>query len=98
MTVIEIGIIAALVIYGIFVAVISVKATQTTSTSGDYLVAGRNVGAITLLATVTLSIWSALSFYGYGASLYRDGIGYWIGAMGACFGVPMVPSGVSSRS
>ena len=85
MTVIEIGIIAALVIYGIFVAVISVKATQTTSTSGDYLVAGRNVGAITLLATVTLSIWSALSFYGYGASLYRDGIGYWIGAMGACF-------------
>ena len=82
---IVIGVIAALVIYGIFVAVISVKASQTTSTSGDYLVAGRNVGTITLLATVTLSIWSALAFYGYGASLYRDGIGYWIGAMGACF-------------
>ena len=85
MNFIVIGVIAALVIYGIFVAVISVKASQTTSTSGDYLVAGRNVGTITLLATVTLSIWSALAFYGYGASLYRDGIGYWIGAMGACF-------------
>ena len=85
MNFIVIGDIAALVIYGIFVAVISVKASQTTSTSGDYLVAGRNVGTITLLATVTLSIWSALAFYGYGASLYRDGIGYWIGAMGACF-------------
>ena len=85
MNFIVIGVIAALVIYGIFVAVISVKASQTTSTSGDYLVAGRNVGPITLLATVTLSIWSALAFYGYGASLYRDGIGYWIGAMGACF-------------
>lgn len=85
MNFIVIGVIAALVIYGIFVAVVSVKASQTTSTSGDYLVAGRNVGTITLLATVTLSIWSALAFYGYGASLYRDGIGYWIGAMGACF-------------
>ena len=85
MNIIVIGVIAALVIYGIFVAVISVKASQTTSTSGDYLVAGRNVGTITLLATVTLSIWSALAFYGYGASLYRSGIGYWMGAMGACF-------------
>lgn len=85
MNFIVIGIIVALVIYGIFVFVISAKAQQTTSTSTDYLVAGRNVGTITLLATVTLSIWSALAFYGYGASLYRDGIGYWIGAMGACF-------------
>ena len=85
MNFIVIAVSAPLVIYRIFVAVISVKASQTTSTSGDYLVAGRNVGTITLLATVTLSIWSALAFYGYGASLYRDGIGYWIGAMGACF-------------
>lgn len=85
MNFVTIGIIVALVIYGIFVFGISAIASKTTSTSSDYLVAGRNVGTITLLATVTLSIWSALAFYGYGAGLYRQGIGYWIGAMGACF-------------
>ncbi|WP_352408647.1 sodium:solute symporter family protein [Lawsonibacter hominis] len=85
MNVIVIGIVAALVLYGVFVFGISVKASKTTSTSTDYLVAGRNVGTITLVATVALSIWSALAFYGYGAGLYRQGIGYWIGAMGACF-------------
>lgn len=86
MNIIAIGVIIALVVYGVFVAVISVKASKSTgSSSSEYLVAGRNVGTITLLATVMLSIWSALSFYGYGAALYRDGIGYWIGAMGACF-------------
>lgn len=85
MNVITIGVIIALVVYGIFVFVISAKASKSTGTSTDYLVAGRNVGTITLLATVTLSIWSALAFYGYGAGLYRAGIGYWIGAMGACF-------------
>lgn len=82
---IAIGIIIALVLYGVFVAVISVKASSTTKTGADYLVAGRNVGTITLLATVTLSIWSALAFFGYGAGLYRSGVGYYIGAMGACF-------------
>ncbi len=85
MNFVTIGIIVALVIYGIFVFGISAIASKTTSTSSDYLVAGRSVGTITLLATVTLSIWSALAFYGYGAGLYRQGIGYWIGAMGACF-------------
>lgn len=85
MNVILIGVIVALVLYGVFVFVISAKASKTTSTSTDYLVAGRNVGTITLLATVMLSIWSALAFFGYGAGLYRSGIGYWIGAMGACF-------------
>ena len=85
MDIITIGVIVALIIYGIFVAVISAKASKSTSTSADYLVAGRNVGTITLLATVCLSIWSALAFYGYGAGLYRQGIGYFAGAMGGCF-------------
>lgn len=82
---IVIGVIVALILYGVFVFGISAKASKTTSTSTDYLVAGRNVGTITLVATVALSIWSALAFYGYGAGLYRSGTGYWIGAMGACF-------------
>jgi SSS family solute:Na+ symporter len=85
MNTITLGVIVALVIYGVFVFVISARATKTTDSSTDYLVAGRNVGTVALLATVMLSIWSALAFYGYGAGLYRAGIGYWIGAMGACF-------------
>ena len=86
MSTVTIGVIIALVVYGIFVFVISARATKKTgSSSGEYLVAGRSVGTITLIATLALSIWSALAFYGYGAGLYRSGIGYWIGAMGACF-------------
>jgi SSS family solute:Na+ symporter len=85
MSTITIGVVIALVIYGVFVFVISARATKTTDSSADYLVAGRNVGTLALLCTVGLSIWSALAFYGYGAGLYRSGVGYWIGAMGACF-------------
>lgn len=92
MNTIMIGVVIALILYGVFVFVISAKASKATGNSSDYLVAGRNVGAITLLATVMLSIWSALSFYGYGAGLYRSGIGYWIGAMGACFVGMFAPS------
>lgn len=86
MSTITIGVIVALIIYGVIVAVISARASKTASgNAAEYLVAGRNVGTITLLATVCLSIWSALAFYGYGAGLYRSGVGYFAGVVGGCF-------------
>ncbi len=86
MSTITIGVIVALILYGVVVAIISVRATKTASgNAAEYLVAGRNVGTITLLATVCLSIWSALAFYGYGAGLYRSGVGYFAGVVGGCF-------------
>jgi SSS family solute:Na+ symporter len=81
-----IGIIFAIILYGVFVVVISSRASKKTQgDSEQYLVAGRAVGPIALLGTTCLSIWSALAFYGYGAGLYRGGIGYYGGAVGAFF-------------
>lgn len=81
-----VGIIIGLIVYGIFVVVISHKAgKETGGDSEQFLVAGRSVGSIALLGTTCLSIWSALAFYGYGAGLYRSGIGFFGGAVGAFF-------------
>ncbi|MDR1786185.1 MAG: sodium:solute symporter family protein [Spirochaetaceae bacterium] len=85
---ITVGVIIALVLYGVFVFGISRKAEKAMAgkeQSTEFLVAGRNVGPIALLGTVCLSIWSALAFFGYGAGLYRAGIGYYAGAVGAFF-------------
>jgi SSS family solute:Na+ symporter len=79
-------ILGALLLYGILVAYFSHKgAEKTKNSSTEYAVAGRSVGAVALLGTVCLSIWSALAFYGYGAGLYRNGVGYFSGVAGACF-------------
>jgi SSS family solute:Na+ symporter len=81
-----IGIIIGLIVYGVFIFGISIKASKKThGDSEQYMVAGRSVGPIALLGTTCLSIWSALAFYGYGAGLYRAGIGYFAGAVGAFF-------------
>jgi SSS family solute:Na+ symporter len=81
-----IGIVIGLILYGLFVFGISSKASKKTmGDSEQYLVAGRSVGSVALLGTICLSIWSALAFYGYGAGLYRSGIGYFGGAVGAFF-------------
>lgn len=82
---ITIGVIIAIVLYGVFIFWISHKAGDATGSHHDFAVAGRNVGSIALLGTMCLSIWSALAFFGYGAGLYRDGIGYFAGAVGAFF-------------
>ena len=80
-----IAILSALILYGVLVAYYSRKgAMKTQGSSTEYFVAGRTVGAIALLGTICLSIWSALAFYGYGAGLYRGGIGYFSGVAGAC--------------
>lgn len=83
---ITIGVIIAFLIYGGILAFISIKANKTARSSDeDYLVAGRSASPITMVGTLCLSIWSALAFFGYGAGLYRDGIGYFAGAVGAYF-------------
>jgi solute:Na+ symporter, SSS family len=38
-----------------------------------------------LIGTMALSIWSALAFYGYAAGMYRTGMGFFSGAVGAFF-------------
>jgi len=78
-------VLAVLLLYGLAVAYISRKGAQKThGSSTEYFVSGRSVGAIAILGTVCLSIWSALAFYGYGAGLYRSGIGFFSGVAGAC--------------
>jgi SSS family solute:Na+ symporter len=85
---ITVGVIVALILYGVFVFVISrraEKSMESGAADSEFLVAGRSVGSIALLGTVCLSIWSALAFFGYGAGLYRAGVGYFAGAVGAFF-------------
>ncbi|MEL7650187.1 MAG: sodium:solute symporter family protein [Sedimentibacter sp.] len=79
-------IIGALFLYGVFMFYISyVSSKKTHGDATEYFVAGRSVGPIALLGTMCLSIWSALAFFGYGAGLYRQGVGYFSGAVGAYF-------------
>ena len=79
-------ILGAILLYGVFMFYISYKSSKKTKEdTTEYFVAGRSVGSIALLGTMCLSIWSALAFFGYGAGLYRQGIGYFSGAVGAYF-------------
>ena len=82
---ITVGVLIAMGLYGVFIFWISHKAGNASGNEAEYAVAGRNVGPVALLGTMCLSIWSALAFFGYGAGLYRDGIGYFAGAVGAFF-------------
>lgn len=45
-------------------------------TAEEYYSANRGVGSLALLATVAMSIFSGLSYYGYPSSIYRFGIGF----------------------
>lgn len=81
-------VIIGLAIYGLIVFYLSArdqKKITAANSSAEFAVAGRNAGAVALLCSVCLSAWSALSFYGYSASLYRDGIGYFSGIVGGYF-------------
>jgi SSS family solute:Na+ symporter len=81
-----IAILGALLLYGVFMFYVSAKGSKKThGDTTEYFVAGRSVGAIALLGTMCLSIWSALAFFGYSAGLYRQGIGYFVGPVGAFF-------------
>ena len=81
-----IGILVALAAYGVVVAYLSHKGTQKTQNRTiEYVLAGRSVGPIVLIGTMALSIWSALAFYGYAAGMYRSGMGFLSGAVGAFF-------------
>lgn len=92
MSSISIGIIVGLIVYGVFLAIISRKAQQKTQgKSAEFFVAGRTVGPVMLLGTLCLSIWSALSFYGWPAAAYRTGVGYFSGATGTFFMAVMGP-------
>ena len=53
---ITIGVIIAIVLYGVFIFWISHKAGDATGSHHDFAVAGRNVGSIALLGTMCLSI------------------------------------------
>ena len=72
--------------YGVAVAYLSQKGTRKTQNRKvEYFLAGRTVGPIVLIGTMALSIWSALAFYGYAAGMYRSGMGFLSGAVGAFF-------------
>ena len=98
MSFISIGIIVALVFYGVILMIISkVGIKKTKGQSAEFFVAGRSVGPIVLLGTLLLSIWSALAFYGWPAAAYRTGVGFYssatgtffMGVMGPCIMYPM---------
>lgn len=78
-------IIIALLAYGLLIAIFSnIAKKRSQETTTDFFVAGRSGSALTILGTTALSIWSALAFYGYGAGIYRAGLGYFSGVAGAC--------------
>lgn len=89
---ISIGVIVALLLYGIVIGYMSKRgADKTQGKSSEFFVAGRSVGPVMLLGTLCLSIWSALSFYGWPAAAYRTGVGYFSGATGTFFMGIMAP-------
>lgn len=81
-----VGILVGLAVYGLIVAYLSHKGTtKTQNRTIEYVLAGRTVGPVVLIGTMALSIWSALAFYGYAAGMYRSGMGFLSGAVGAFF-------------
>ena len=59
---ITIGVIIAIVLYGVFIFWISHKAGDATGSHHDFAVAGRNVGSIALLGNMCLSICRAQTY------------------------------------
>ena len=61
--------------------------------SEEFYQAGKGVNPFVLLCTTAISVFSGLSYYGYPAAIYRDGIGFYSGTGGYVTGLLFVVLG-----
>lgn len=67
-------------VFGIYIIVLlwdGIRRVFKNNNAEEYYAAGRGVSNLALLATVAMSIFSGLSYYGYPASIYKFGVGYY---------------------
>lgn len=84
-TAIAIGVVIAIIAYGVGVFILSHRASKTINGNNEeFFVGGRGVGYAQLIGTMIMSLMSVVILVGYPPNVYRLGIGYWSGKIG-CF-------------
>ena len=87
-------IIAGIILYALFMVFHGFSSFKATSKNSEaFFTADRGVSSFVLVATTAISVFSGLSYYGYPAALYRDGIGYFVGTGGCAAGFMFVVVG-----
>ena len=74
-----------LVVFGAYIVVLlwdGIRRIFKNNNAEEYYAAGRGISNLALLATVAMSIFSGLSYYGYPSSIYKFGVGYLSGTGG----------------
>lgn len=69
-------IIVGLVVYIVILLWDGIRRLFKNNNAETYYTANRGIGNLALLATVAMSIFSGLSYYGYPSSIYKFGVGY----------------------
>ena len=69
-------IVIGLIIYVVILLWDGIRRIFKNNDAEEYYAAGRGVSSLSLLATVAMSIFSGLSYYGYPSSIYKFGVGY----------------------
>lgn len=81
--------IVGLLAYALFMIIMGVKSyLSSKNTTENFYSADRGVNSFMLLCSTAISVFSGLTYYGYPASLYKDGIGF-ISGLGAFCAGPM---------
>lgn len=68
-----------ILVFGAYIFVLlwdGIRRVFKNNNAEEYYAAGRGVSNLALLATVAMSIFSGLSYYGYPSSIYKFGVGY----------------------
>ncbi|MEI0604011.1 sodium:solute symporter family protein [Brachyspira alvinipulli] len=80
-----------ILIYSIFIVFHGFKTFKTTSKSSEsFFTANRGLNPFILLCTTSISVFSALAFYGAPAGIYKDGIGFYSNTGGMVAGLMFV--------
>lgn len=84
-------IIIGILTYSVFIVFHGFISFKSTSKSSEaFFTANRGLNPFVLLCTTSISVFSALAFYGVPASIYRDGIGFYSNTGGMIAGLMFV--------
>lgn len=87
-------IVVGVLIYAAFMVIQGMSSYKSVSGSeSEFYQAGKGVGSFVLLCTTAISVFSGLSYYGYPAAIYRDGVGFYSGTGGYICGLLFVVLG-----
>lgn len=80
-----------ILIYSVFIVWHGFRSFKTTSTSSEkFFTADRGLNPFVLLCTTSISVFSALAFYGAPAGIYKNGIGFYSNTGGMVAGLMFV--------